>query len=265
HGHLYFGAGGYLGKFSLADGSSDVVTGVGNANIREVDELYGKRLLLSLDAIENNREVAKITWLDVRTLQDTTLFAGVAAVWVPDVKTYVYDDGSRLSAASTHSDFRTDNVIMDHRINDIAEILVVSGTAILFQVGYAERREVWHYEVGSQALTKLQAVNRVCGLRHSVWIAAQNLLACRSESTGRYVLVGLDGEVSAELPLPDGHDFEAIEYIADQQLIVFSEPWRSALIRQPRNAVWVHELQSGRSERIAEHQYLGNSTAYRRE
>lgn len=265
HGFLYFGAGSYLGKFSLRDGSSSIVSSVGNANIREVDQLHGSRLLLSLDAIENNREVAKITWLDVRTLQDTALFAGVAAVWVPDVQTYIYDDGSRLSAASTHRDYVTDNVIMDHRINDLAEILVVSPTSIVFQIGFRERRRIWQYDVDSASTAELEPLANVCSLRHSAWISVRRQLACKTQSSGDYVLVGLDGQVAAMLALPEGREFEALEYVPDQDLLIFSEPWRSAVMEEPRTAVWAYDFDSGDTHRISEHQYLGNSTVYRRE
>ena len=265
YGFLYFGAGGYLGKFSLRDGSTSIVSSAGNANIRRVDEMYGTRVLLSLDAIENNREVAKISWLDVRTLQDTSLFGGVAAVWLPDVDTYIYDDGSRLSAASTNPDYVTDNVIMEHRLNALAEILVVSGTAVLFQSGHAERRRLWRYDADTAVLVELVALGRLCGLRHAVWVSSRGLLACRSETTGRYMLVSLDGETLGELALPEGNEFRAIEYVDDQQLIVLKEPWRSALLGQPRSAVWVHELESGVTRRISRHQHLGNATAYRRD
>lgn len=265
YGFLYFGAGGYLGKFSLRDGSSSIVRGVGDANIREVDELHDSRVLLSLDAIENDREVAKIAWLDVRTFQDTTLFAGVAAVWLPEVHTYIYDDGSRLSAASTHRDFETDNVILDHRINDVTEIVPVSPSSVVFELGQDERRKIWHYDAGSAELVELDRFAEICSLQHSSWIVPRHQMACRSEVTGAYVLIGLDGEIAGTLALPEGREQQALEYIADQNLLVFVEPWRTAVFGQPRIAVWVHELDTANTHRIAKHQHLGRSTAYRRE
>lgn len=265
HGFLYFGAGGYLGKFSLRDGSSSIVSGVGDANIREVDELYGTRVLLAIDSNENNQDVARIIWVDVKTFQDTALYAGVAAAWIPDVHTYIYDDGSRLSAASTHRDYVTDNVIMDHRINDLVEMLVVSPSSVVFEMGRDERRKIWRYDAGTAELTELEQLANVCSLRHSAWIAPDNEVACKSETTGEYVRVSLGGEVGSTLELPADREFEAIEYVADQDLLVFVERWNTAVINTPRAAVWVHELDTGETVRIAKHQYLGRSTAYLRE
>lgn len=265
YGFLYFGAGEYLGKLSLRDGSSSIVRSVGEANIREVDGLHGRRVLLSIDALENNREVSRIIWVDVETFQDTSLFAGVAAVWLPDVHTYIYDDGSRLSAASTHRDFVTDNVIMDHRINDLAEMLVVSPTAVVFEVGQDERRQIWHYDAGFAELRELADLADTCSLRHSAWLASSSQIVCRSLSSGQYVTVGLDGKVADVLALPDEREFEVLEYVADQNILVLVEHWRTALFDRPRAAVWVHELDTGATVRIAKHQYLGRSTTYMRD
>lgn len=265
HGFLYFGAGGYLGKFSLRDGSSSIVVSVGDANVREVDALHGSRLLLSLDAIENNRDVAKIVWFDTRTFQQSALYAGVAAVWLPDVHTYIYDDGSRLSAASTHRDFITDNVVMEHRINELVDILVISPASAVFQIGLAEHSRVWRYDAGLADLSELAELATTCSLRHAAWVKSREQLACRSRTTGAYILVGLDGETTQTLALPDEREFEILEYVPDQELLVLVEPWRTTVFKQPRTAVWVYELESGETHRIAKHQYLGRSAAYRRE
>lgn len=265
YGFLYFGAGEYLGKFSLRDGSSSIVKSVGEANIRDVEELEGARVLLSIDAMENDREVSRIIWVDVATFQDKSLYGGVTAVWLPELHTYIYDDETRLSAASASRDFATDNVIMDHRINGLIEILVVSPWSAIFEIGRDERRKIWHYDAGTAELTEMEQFANVCSLRHSVWIARDKEVACRSEVTGEYMRVSLDGDVGDVIELPEGKEFEAIEYVADQNLLVFVERWNTAVINRPRAAVWVHELDTGVTVRIAKHQHLGRSTAYLRE
>ena len=77
--------------------------------------------------------------------------------------------------------------------------------------------------------------------------------------------VGLDGEVGDVLNLPADREFEAIEYVADQNLLIFVERWNTAVINRPRSAVWVHELDTGETVRIAKQQHLGRSTVYLRE
>ena len=106
-------------------------------------ELYGRRVLLSIDALENNREVSRdYLGRRPRPSRIRPCSAGVAAVWLPGCCTLIYtttDHGCPLHRRIAI--IVTDNVIMDHRINDLAEMLVVSpyGSNV-FEVGQDERQ-----------------------------------------------------------------------------------------------------------------------------
>ena len=264
HGVLYFGAGSYLGAFNIGDGSSTVVSSVGDANIRDVHEMQGNRVLLVMDVFENTREVSRISWLDTRTLQITALFQGVKVAWLPEFETYVYDDGARLSAVSLSLDQDTDNAILTHRLNAVSTIHVVSESAVIFDAGPRDARTIHHYDVETRILTSLDALAATCNLRASVWVADKQKIACRAFAEGgRYVLSSLDASDAIPLALPEDRRFRAVKALPGQGALIVTEVTPARSGGRPDLPVSAFMLESGELLPISGNQHLGDSVAYR--
>ncbi|MCH9694072.1 MAG: hypothetical protein K0U72_06145 [Gammaproteobacteria bacterium] len=263
-GYLYFAAGSYLGQFDLSDGSSTVVANLNDANIKRVSELGGDRILLSLVASSNNREINRISWIDVKTGQLTNLYEGVLAVYLPETRTYVYDDGSRLLAAATTTRFETDAEILRHRLFDATAIIPVSGEELLFEVGRQQDRQVFRYNVMSGNLQELPKLAARCELRDALFLFDVGQLACASaQDNSEYILSTLAGELLSVVDAPKSIGLRALLYVPQLDAIIFSENYTTWLSGERRSRVWMHELSSGRNSVLSENQSLGTSIVYR--
>ena len=265
-GKLYFGAGGYLGRFDLADGSSEVVASVGQANIREVHDLVGPRVLLVMDVFENQRQISRISWLDVRTLQVTALFSGVAVAYLPDIETYVYDSGVRLAAASTNPDYTTSNVILEHAPNHISSLIPVSGQALIFASREKSRQVIYHYDALTASLQPLDRLAAVCDLDGAVWIHERRLLACPAADAGdAYRLVDLQGRTAGKLGISGVGQFRIVYALAGQPWLIATERRAGSFGGRPTTAVWALHLDTGEQFELAENQHLGAAVAWMRD
>ena len=262
HGLLYFGAGAYLGQFNLADGSSSVVVGVGDANIREVHEMQRNRVLLVLDVFESTRNVTKISWLDTKTYQVMALFQGTKVAWFPEYETYLYDDGVRLSAVTLSEDQDTDNIILDHRLNAVTTLHVVSESRAIFDAGPRDAPTIHQYDVVTRQTWDLEKLAELCHFRGSAWISDRNKLACRSRADGdRFLLTDIDGFDVESLPLPEGRQFRLIKEITGQNALVVSEQISSRVGGKQELPVFVMDLDTGELTEISGDQHLGESVA----
>ena len=262
HGILYFGAGGYLGQFNLADGSSSVVVGVGDANIREVHEMQRNRVLLVLDVFESTRQVTKISWLDTKTYQVTALFQGTKVAWLPEYETYLYDDGSRLSAVTHSEEQDTDNIILDHRLNAVTTIHIVSESHAIFDAGPRDAPTIHQYDVVTRQVWDLERLAELCHLRGSAWISARNKLACRSRAdSGRFLLSDIDGLDVESLPLPEGRQFSLVKEITGQNALVVSELEKASIGGKRGLPVFAMDLDTGELTEISGDQHLGDAVA----
>ena len=261
-GHVYFGAGSYLGLFDLADGSSGVVVNVGNANIQQVRPMQGSKVLVVLRVFEKTREVSKIAWIDTRSLQQTALFEGVAVAFLPARETYVYDDGARISASSRDSDFETTNVILDHRLGALSTIHAVSDTGVIFDAGSREEPTILHYDVDTRALTSLDALAAICTLPESIWDADSERLLCRDKTNpNAYLKVNLDGSEVVTLPLPADRPIRLVAALPGQQAALVTETRPNRMGGRADLTVSVLDFENGNLSTLVKDQHLGATVA----
>jgi hypothetical protein len=268
HGYLYFIQGPYLMRFSLRDDSLSMVTHLGNRTVREISPFGEGRLLVSETASVNRRNVARISWLDLKTGQSESLYSGVRARFVDAAGAIVYDDGGKLYSVSLAGDSGIDPVVMSHARNRLSAMVRVGGGTLLFETLEDEKPVVYAYRADTGELAKLESFATSCRLDGAVWIDDLDRLACRErngdddEAGHGYVFADLDGRLTGRPSLPEGDRFLALTYIRDQGVIVFRESRESMLGGQREYALWAHDVHSGENHLLTESQNLGTSVVY---
>jgi len=242
-----------------------VVTNLGDKSIIDVSKFLEGRLLIAESASINRKVVRSISWVDVNTGQTAALYSGVFARFLEGSGYVVYDDGERLFAVELggHSD---SELIYTHKTNQLSTMTVVSDDTVLFETSDAGEWRIRSYNVVTGALQTLDGLSAVCRLDQAVWISDLEQLACKEQSNeseaAGYVLTNLDGDVSGTLALPEGKHFDALTYISGQDALVLKERWNSVFGGQEKSAIWVYNIQSKESQRLAENQSLGSSVVY---
>jgi hypothetical protein len=236
HGYLYFAQSHYLMRFGLKDSSLSVVTNLGDKTIYDVSNFLENRLLIAESASINRKDVRRISWVDVNTGQTGALFSGVLARYLEGSGFVVYDDGDRLFAVMLASDIDSET-IFTHKRNQVSTVMAVSKDTVLFETSDAAGWQIRSYDVISGTLQTLDRLNGVCRLDQAVWIS--------------------DLE-----QLPEGKRFEALAYISGQSALVLKESWNSVFGGQEKSAIWVYNIQSRDSHRLAKNQNLGSSVVY---
>ena len=266
-GSLYFPAGNYLGRYELADGSSEIVVGMGEANVRYVGANKGTRLLLVLETTADQQDGWRIVWLDTKTHQITTLFQGLAAVFLPVIESYVYDDGTRLSIVSFDPDYVADGELYPHRLNAVRDIVAVSDRSVVFE----DRSDssdggIFHYDAGRRSLRRLANLSQRCSLRAALWIAEHEALLCREAvQDSVYRLIDLEGRVVQQLVWPADRAFAALAWLPDVSRVLVSETRHSRWGGRSRSILWSYELATGELSKLSSNQQLGGSVVYRRQ
>ena len=264
-GYLYFAQSYYLMRYNLGDGSVSVVTNLGDKTIRDISIFLDNRLLIAESASINRKDVRRISWVDVNSGQTAALYAGVLARFLKGSGFIVYDNGVTLFAVDLTSE--ADNeTIFTHKMNQLSAVTVVSDDTILFETNEEGAWRIRSYNVLTRALRPLDRLSGICRLHQAVWIDDLEQLACKELANqteyARYILTNLDGEVSATLPLPEAKHFDALAYISGQGALVLKETWESVFGNQKRAAIWVHDLKSKESHRLAKNQNPGSSVVY---
>jgi len=265
HGYLFYGKGSYLMQFSLRDGSLSVFTNLGDKTIHDISYFGKTKLLIAESSSVNRKEVRGISWLDLKTGQSSALYSGVFARYLAETGLIVYDDGGRLFVVAIGGDSSSET-IFTYRLNQLSAVLVVSNDNVLFETSQDGHRQILFYDVVTGAVHPLDQLSAVCRLENAVWIDDFEQLACNGQSSqaedAGYVLVDLEGAVSGRLPLPEGKQFDALTYVKDQGALILTERWRGLFGGQDKSAVWVHNIHSGETLRLAENQRLGKSVVY---
>ena len=265
HGYLYFAQSHYLMRFGLKDGSLHMVTNLGDKSIHNVSNFLKNRLLITESASINRKVVRSITWVDVKTGQTGALYSGVLARYLEGSGFVVYDDGERLFAVALSGN-ATSKIIFTHKTNQLSTVVAVSKDTVLFETNDAGNWRIRSYNVITGTLQSLDRLSGVCRLDQAVWINDLEQIACKERSNpsklARYVLTNLDGDVSGTLALPEGERFDALTYISGQDALILKEGWNSVFGGQERSAIWVYNVQSRESQRLAENQNLGSSVVY---
>lgn len=268
HGYLYFAQGSYLMRFSLHDGSLSVVTNLGNKKIQEISQLGEGRLLISELASINRKNVAGISWLDLKTGRSESLYSGYQARFVSGAGVIVYDDGTKLYSVPLAGDSEIDTIILSYKRHQLTAMVEVSDDRLLFETRKEDQPVIYVYQAVSGELQSLDQLTGLCRLEGAVWIGDLGQLACRKrggesdEAAGAYVLADLDGNLMASLLLPEGEKFLALAYINEQGALIFKESWFRQFGGQEKSAVWAHDIHTGENRRLSGTQNLGPSVVY---
>jgi len=267
HGYLYFARGSYLMQFRLRDGSLAVVTNLGEGRIREISPMGEDKILLSEMASVNGQEIARISWLDLKTGQSNALYSGVQARYVGGAGVIVYDDGGTLYSVSLRES-AVDSIVLSHTRHQLSAMVEVSDSRVLFEILDEGQPLIHAYEASTGELRTLDQLTRRCRLEGAVWIDDLEQLACRErdgagdEETDSYVLADLDGNLVSRISLPEGKKFLALTYISGQGALILQESWDSPFGGQENYAVWAHDVHSGENHRLSGTKNLGSSVVY---
>lgn len=262
-GGLYFASGNYLAQLDLRDGSTSVVTNLGDAEIREISPQSAERLLLTVFGNVNQQDTHRLVLYDIETRQTLTLLNGRHGRYLPGSQVLVYDDGSRILVAEKILGTWEKTEVAAHRFNAPLRILPVSATRFL----YALAGEPIHaYDNVSKRSIRLDRLTDLCDLDHALWMPGNDALLCRSAGTGNdeytYPLVGLDGTVKATLPLPASRSLQPLALLTDQDALVLAEQWQSRMSGRRRSAVWIYRFADEHLYRLLDDQHLGRWVVY---
>lgn len=264
-GALYFGQGAYLMRFSLGDASLSIAGHLGETTIRQVSALGNDNLLVAESASVRGRRVPRISWIDPRTGETADLYAGVRVEHLAQPGVVVYDDGSDLYAVPQRFDSENE-IIFSHPERQLTRLMEASSGLLLIETGEGEEAEIHLWDARSAQLRELEALAGTCRLEGAVWIATLERLACKqradSQAQGGYLLSDLDGNVDGSLNLPENKDFLALAHIESQDALVLQETWRGLMGDRDKHAVWIHDLATGESHRLAQNVNLGGSVVY---
>lgn len=265
HGALYFGQGAYLMRYSLVDGSVTIAGHLGDTTIRQVTALGNDDLLIAESASVNRLRVPRISWMDPKTGETADLYAGVRAEHLAEPGVVVYDDGSDLYAVPQQFDSEN-TIVFSHPQKPLTRLMEASPGILLIETGNADEVEIHAWDARTGSLRELEGLAASCRLVGAVWISSIGRLACkqRSGSPGQaeYVLAELDGKIDGRLDLPMETDFFALSYVENQNALVLQETRPGWLGMRDKQSVWMHELESGESYRVADKLNLGGSVVY---
>lgn len=267
-GYLYFVQNPYLMRFSLRDSSLEAVTHLGKTKVREISEFGEGRLLFTETASMNRKNVARISWLDLKTGRTQALYSGVQARYIARADAMVYDDGSRLYLIKQADGTETTSEILSHKRHRLSAMLEVSNGRLLLEIVEDGLPVIQSYRAVDGSLTPLDRLAKVCTLKGAVWIEDLEQLACRertdgdSRSKAGYVFVDLDGQILSRPSFPEAEKWLALAYISNQGVLILNQTWISQIDGSENSAVWVHDVRSGENHELSDSLDLGSSVVY---
>lgn len=263
-GSLYFASGQYLAQLDLRDGSTSIVTNLGDVDIRAISPQRDARLLLTVFGAVNQRDTYRLVLYDIATRQALTLLNGRNGHYLPDSDTLVYDDGTHIHVAERRDREWEKTAVLKHPYNAALQVSPISDTRFLYAVAGGP---VNLFDLESQRAVELTALNELCRLDASLWSREREQLLCRirrDDGSHEYVFSNLDGAVQATLNLPASRSLQPVAFLPDQDAVVFTERWRSALSDRQKHAVWIYRLDRGDLYRLIDNQHLGPTVVYAR-
>lgn len=258
-GHLYFGAGTYLGQLDLRDGSVAVLANLGDTVIRELDAFGDEQLLMSVFGPVDHKDTFRLMQYEIRSNGMATLIDGRHGRYLPVPEALIFDDGANLRVRIYGGGPMEELTVVEHRFGSRVRILQVSETQFLFSIDPAGA--IFLFDVETRESRPLPGLSNECRLDGALWINARAALLCKRESD--YAFIDLSGLVQGSLELADATPFRAVAYLADQDALVLTEAWTTAVSGSTRYAIWVYDLASDRKVRLVKDQYLGSSAVYR--
>jgi hypothetical protein len=266
-GYIYFGSGSYLGKFSLRNGSSEMLGYVGDVNVSSVGNYKSGELLLTATRLVNSREAKMVVRYELANKHYTNLFLGDLALFLPRGEVTVYDDGLALQSTRIIEKERKITKILAHDFDEKVSVVPVTDSSFLFQVAKGNWARIFLYDTATESLESLEKLAERCNLDGAIWVSERQSLLCRGPldpgPDPDYRYLSLQGELGETLQPPDGHALRPLLYLPDQRVIVLTESWRGVWGGKQKYAVWIHSPASGEIYRLVKDQYLGEHVAYR--
>ncbi len=268
NGYLYFGAGAYLGVINLQTGDATPVASVGDLEIEHLSTFDNNELLISVSSSESMRSGRRILRYDPALNYATEFMLGTGARYLPGSNLIIYDNGNQLLAVPRDEVAGVPTVIHSHDRRASIAVVIVSDVQVL--VGFKNEREpvVLRIDATTGISETLDDLARECDLDDAQWMADEAQLLCKKpgavDDELLYQFVDMQGRVHGALNLPQNKRFRAVAYLAEQRAVVLTETWHGWFDKKVKGAIWIHDLRSGETWRLADNQHLGSSVVYRR-
>lgn len=261
-GGLYFAAGNYLAMLDLRDGSTSVVSNLGEVNILSLSPQLDKRLLLSVIDGEEQREQRLLVLYDIATRQTHTLLSGRNGHYLPGTQTLVYDDGTKIVVTERVDDTWEKTEVAAHRYNEGVDIEPISAKQFIYRI---DDGPFLVYDRAAERSTELNALESACRMDRALWFADREQMLCQSRKKtdeAAYMFVDLDGAAGERLPLPASRDLRPLVYLPDQDVLLLTERWQGRFTNRVKWAVWAYRFDIQEAYRLFDNQYLGHSVQY---
>jgi hypothetical protein len=261
-GALYFVSANYLAMLDLRDGSTSVVSNLGEVNIRSLSPQLEERLLLNVIDSEENRERRLLVLYDIASRQTHTLLRGRNGHYLPGTRTLVYDDGVRIFVTERVRGTWKKTEVAEHRYNEKVDIVPISGTRFIYRIGDGP---FLVYDKTAGRSIGLGALESACRMDRALWFADREQMLCQTRTENEqfaYSFVGLDGSTREPLPLPSTHDLRPLVLLPDQQVLLLTERWQGGLANRVKWGVWAYRFDTQEAYRLLDDQYLGDSVHY---
>lgn len=261
-GALYFVSANYLAMLDLRDGSTSVVSNLGEVNIRSLSPQLEERLLLNVIDSEEHQERRLLVLYDIASRQTHTLLTGRNGHYLPGTRTLVYDDGVRIFVSERVRGTWKKTEVAEHRYNENVDIVPISGTRFIYRIG--DGPFVVYDKTAGRSI-ELTALESACRMDRALWFADREQMLCQVRSEHEqvaYSFVGLDGSVQEPLPLPPTHDLRPLVLLPDQDVLLLTERWQGGLANRVKWGVWAYHFDTQEAYRLLDDQYLGDSVQY---
>lgn len=262
-GSLFFGAGQYLAELQLYNGDINIETNLGDVEIKAISAQMDERLLVTVFGSVNQQDRHSLVLYDLDTRQTLTIALGRNGHYLPGTRVLVYDDGVSLVVAERDNEGWHKTEVVRHAYNAPLIVAPLSATRFLYVIG---EQAIHLYDTVSRRAVELSVLSQICRLDASLWDPQREQLLCRRHhDDGRYeyIMVGLDGAVTAALALPDSRILQPLAFLPDQDALVLQERWRRKFSDRQNYAVWVFRFDTGDFYRLLDNQHLGRSVVYR--
>lgn len=261
-GALYFLSGNYLAMLDLRDGSTSVVSNLGEVNIESLSPQLEERLLLNVIDSAEQRERRLLVLYDIATHQTHTILSGRNGHYLPGTRTLVYDDGIRIFVTERVRGTWEKTEVAEHRYNESVDIVPLSATRFIYRIG--DGPFVVYDKTAARSI-ELTALESACRLDRALWFVDREEMLCQlrdADEQADYAFVGLDGAVGHRVPLSPAHDLRPLVFLPDQDVLLLTERWQGGLARRVNWGVWVYRFDTQEAYRLFDDQYLGDSVYY---
>ncbi len=261
-GMLYCGSGEYIMQISLDSGHVEPLKGLGDVRVRGLQSMADDELLVLTEKLMNNRPVYRIGRFDTRRYDLNTVVEGSSAVFLTAPQHIVFDSGTQVRLVSTRAGEPDPGItVFTHPFNRNVLMLPVGDSSLLYQIERNGTREVYRYVSEEHRFTAEPALSSACHLQDAVWLATDELLACRADTAtaSPYRLVHLDGRETRTLSIPGTAPMRAVAYAEQAQSLVLTGAGRP----EDEAGIWAFHLPSNALTQISSGANLSGSCVHR--